>query len=509
MRSTRTAVLVPFAVMLGLGLWGLDRGTMWRDESATFQVARRSVPEIAHLISSVDVVHGLYYLLIHFVLAPFPSEVALRLPSVLGAAGSAALVGATGARLARPRVGLWAGLAYAVTPFAGHYAQEGRSYALVACAAALATLLLSHAAERGAARLWAAYAAVAACAALLHMFALLLLAAHAATLLLSRVERRVWRGWAAAAGTVCVALLPLVMMSRGQRGQVGWLAKPDAVAAGRLVLDFTGPRSSIVAVTLALTVLALLRPLPGKAPGALTLTAVALPLLVVPPVLLLAVSQWEPLYYDRYVLFSLAGVPLLAAAGGERLMLELGRALPTAGLPRQLTALAGVVAVAGAFCWQLPDHERLRRPASRADDFAAIARTADRAMGPGEPVLYLPGISRRIALGYPGRFEDARDVALLEPAAPSGTLYGTEADGAELRRRVAGLHRVWVLIAPPATRRAWQPEAPSDRAKLALLQERFSRREAHRSDDALLVLYVRRDPKRPGAADPHQLTGTG
>ncbi|MCP3822162.1 glycosyltransferase family 39 protein [Streptomyces sp. A3M-1-3] len=533
MRSTRTAVLVllvplvPFAVMLALGLWGLDRGTMWRDESATFQVARRSLPEIADLITSVDAVHGLYYVLMHFVLAPFPSEVALRLPSVLGAAGTAALVAATGARLARPRVGLWAGLAYAVTPFVGHYAQEGRSYALVACAAALATLLLPYAAERGGTRRWAAYAAVAACAALLHMFALLLLAAHAATLLLSRVERRVWRGWAAAAGAVCVVLAPLVVMSRGQSGQVGWLAKPDAVAAGQLVLAFTGPRT-LVTVTLALTALALLRPLPGKAPGRLPLAAVALPLVLVPPVLLLAVSQWEPLYFDRYVLFSLAGVPLLAAAGAERLVHDtvgalraagmLGRgsaaecagrsaAEPVAaprprprrwprspGLSRSVTALVGAVAVAVAFWWQLSDHERLRLTISRADDFAAIARTADRAMGPGEPVLYLPGFSRRTALGYPRRFEDARDVALREPAARSGTLYGTEFDGAELRRRLACLDRVWVLITSQATRGAWQPDDPSDRAKLAVLREEFTRRETHRSGDALLALYVRMTP---------------
>ncbi|WP_406201905.1 MULTISPECIES: hypothetical protein [unclassified Streptomyces] len=37
------AVCVPVVVMLGLGLWGLDRDGMWRDEGVTFQVARRSV----------------------------------------------------------------------------------------------------------------------------------------------------------------------------------------------------------------------------------------------------------------------------------------------------------------------------------------------------------------------------------------------------------------------------------------------------------------------------------
>ncbi|MGW5695958.1 hypothetical protein ACWEWX_35070, partial [Streptomyces asiaticus] len=120
------------SVMLGLGLWGLDRGTMWRDESVTYQLARRTLPQIRDALGTVDAVHGLYYLLMHPVLALWPSEVTMRLPSVLAAVAATALVAALGCRLARPRVGLWAGLLYATTPVVTHYAQEGRSYALVA-----------------------------------------------------------------------------------------------------------------------------------------------------------------------------------------------------------------------------------------------------------------------------------------------------------------------------------------------------------------------------------------
>jgi hypothetical protein len=144
-------VVVPVAVMLALGLWGLDRGGMWGDEGVTFLVGRRTVPQIWHLLHGVDAVHGLYYLLMHAVLAVHPGEVALRLPSVCGAAATAGLVAALGVRLARPRVGLWAGLLYAITPLTGHYAQEGRSYALVAAGVAGATLLLVRAGRPAAA----------------------------------------------------------------------------------------------------------------------------------------------------------------------------------------------------------------------------------------------------------------------------------------------------------------------------------------------------------------------
>ncbi|MFD0383768.1 glycosyltransferase family 39 protein [Streptomyces stramineus] len=192
-------MLVPAAVMLCLGLWGLDRGTMWRDESATFQIARRSLPDMGHLLGSIDAVHGLYYLLMHPVLAVRPDEIALRLPSVAASAVTAGLVAALGCRLAGPRVGLWAGLLYAGAPFVSHYAQEGRSYALVATGAALATWLLVRAVEGGSHRRWAGYGAVVAATALLHEFAILLLAAHAVTLLVSRLRWRVWRAWGCAA----------------------------------------------------------------------------------------------------------------------------------------------------------------------------------------------------------------------------------------------------------------------------------------------------------------------
>lgn len=113
------AVVLPMVVMLALGLWRLDRGGMWRDEAATYQVARRSVPQIWHLLHHVDAVHGLYYLFMHLVLFPAPGEVALRLPSVVGATATTGLVAALGIRLGNPRVGLWAGLLYAVTPWPG------------------------------------------------------------------------------------------------------------------------------------------------------------------------------------------------------------------------------------------------------------------------------------------------------------------------------------------------------------------------------------------------------
>ncbi|MER6471119.1 glycosyltransferase family 39 protein, partial [Streptomyces collinus] len=305
--------------MLALGVWGLDRSGMWRDEAVTFQVARRTVPQIWRLLHGVDAVHGLYYLLMHAVLTVRPGEVVLRLPSVCAAALTAGLVAALGARLVRPRAGLWAGLLYAVSPMAGHYAQEGRSYALVAAGATGATLLFVRAVRTGS---WWAYAVVLGLTCWLHEFAVLLLLAHAPALALARVGARVWRGWGRAAGAVCAVLVPMVLVSRAQSAQVAWLREPTWDTAAGLLRSCLGPTDAVYAVCLVLAAVGLTGVVGRR--GEPTCAGVALPLLVVPPAALMLASQVAPLYVDRYVLYALSGAPLLVAAGAERVATALG-----------------------------------------------------------------------------------------------------------------------------------------------------------------------------------------
>ncbi|MFI8101755.1 hypothetical protein [Streptomyces sp. NPDC086023] len=578
MRLTRrSALAAPAAVALAVGAWGLHRGTLWRDEAVTWQVARRTLPEIWHLAGSVDAVHALYYALVHalFALDPHPGEVVLRLPSLLGAAATAALVAELGVRLARPRVGLWAGLAYAVTPLVSRYAQEGRSYALVGALVALATVLFT-------ARRWVGYAAVLAAAGLLHVFALLVLPAHLLSLRLGAVPRTDRRRWALAAGSACAAVGPLLWWSRGQSGQVGWLERPDAAAAGQLALSFAGPSPVVAGTALALAAAGLL--------AAPRVAAVAAPLLLVPPALLLAVSQLEPLYYDRYVLFALPGLPLLAAAGldalpaapaalsrwragrtrgaspapgAERAARPKRREAAAAGGPgtawpehreaaaaggpgaapggrgpvrgagravrsehRERTAaggsgavrggrrqacgpapvaygLAGVLLVAAGFWAQYPVQARLRTPESRGDDFAAVARSARALVRPGDAVLYVPDMGRRIALAYPDSFRAAADVGLAVPGPRSATLYGTETDAATLRRRLARHDRVWLVLTNEAAKDPdWPSVTPAEHAKRTLLRTEFAETGRRRLVHGRVVLVRYERLPRPAAAPP-------
>ncbi|WP_445044137.1 glycosyltransferase family 39 protein [Streptomyces sp. SAS_272] len=509
-RTEVLAVTVPAAVMLAVGLWGLDRGGIWRDEAVTFQVARRTVPQIWRLLHGVDAVHGLYYLVMHAVLAVRPGEVVLRLPSVCAAAAAAGLVAALGVRLARPRVGLWAGLLYAVTPLTGHYAQEGRSYALVAGGAAGATLLLARAldggsgrapdggsgragrapADGGAPRMWWAYAGVVAATCLLHELAALVLCAHALTLALLRSPRAVWRRWARAAGGAVAVLLPLVLASRRQSRQVEWLPVPDRESAEGLLRAFTaGPEGAVFWCCVTLMAVGLLS---GRT------AAVMAPVMVVPPAFLMLFSQVMPLYHERYVLYALAGAPLLVAAGADLVVCRLAALAGRSSRSRVVTA-AGVLAVALVFVQLLPLHRYYRTLAHRPDNLAAVAALAAREVRPGDPVLFLPALGRRAALAYPAGFRGARDLALKAPVARSGTLYGREVGPRELQRRLAGVDRLWVVAEPYALRSRWFPGDPTERLKLVAVEERFTPRWERERSGVTLRLYVRRRPGRASA----------
>ena len=217
--------MLPVLWTVGLGLWGLSREhSVWRDEAATWQVARRSTADIWQLLGQVDAVHGLYYLLMHALFDLLrPRHHALRLPSVLAMAVAAACVTLIGQRLAGHWAGLGAGMALGLLPAVQFHLQEGRPYALVMAGAAVSTLLLVGLLERAAPWRWAAYGVTVLLCGLLNWLSLLVLVAHAVTLCRTRAGRGTWARWAAAAAAAVAGTAPLILFSRRQSEQISWI----------------------------------------------------------------------------------------------------------------------------------------------------------------------------------------------------------------------------------------------------------------------------------------------
>ncbi|MFF4896727.1 hypothetical protein [Streptomyces sp. NPDC001068] len=449
---------VPLLCLLwtvALGVWGLSRQhSLWRDEAATWQVAERPTAEIWHMLAHVDAVHGLYYLLMHGLFEVFgASTTTLRLPSVFAMAVAAACVSVTGRRLAGTWAALGAGLSLGLLPAVQFYLQEGRPYALVTAGAAISTLLLvTVVMDRGPVTRWAAYAGAVLLCGLLNWLALMILPAHAATLLWTRAPRGVWTRWTAAAAAAVAGVLPLVLFTRSQSEQISWI---PPLTWHMLI----GP-----AVLLAVGGLGALLDRPRA--GRLSATAVGLPLLAVPQLMLIGLSLVQPLFLDRYVLFSLLGLALLIGTA-------LGTAVRAAAprFPRTAPWILPV-AVAVAMAALLPQSLAKRSPASRVDDVFAVATDVQRLKAPGDAVVFVPAARRDTELVTPRAFTGLRDIALAESPQESGTLKGVEAGCARIRTVMLAQRRI--LLVTDMARVATPVSARRDRTKVSVLRKYFT-----------------------------------
>ncbi|WP_031524093.1 glycosyltransferase family 39 protein [Streptomyces sp. NRRL F-5123] len=442
--------LVPVLWTSALGLWGLSRQhSMWRDEAATWQAAQRSPEELCGMLRSVDVVHGLYYLLMHELFACFgASTTTLRLPSVLAMAVAAGCVALLGQRLASARAGLAAGTVFGLLPAVQFYLQEGRPYAMVTAGAALATLLLVTLLQgRGGAARWAAYGGTVALCGLLNWLSLLMLPAHAATLLWTRAGRGSATPWAAASAAATAAVLPLILYSRTQQHQVAWIAP----------LTWSKLISPAVLLAIGALAAAVVRPSAGR----LSATTAGLPLLAAPQLALLAISLSHPLHLDRYVVFSLSGLALLIGAALDAAARATAHRWP---VPVAVTALTLAL---------LPQCLAERSPSSRVDDVLAVAAHVQRLKSPDAAVLFIPSWRRDTAYGSPDAFAGLHDIALSEGPLESATLEGVEAPPARIRTAMLAQHRI--LLVTDAEFTAEANATARDRTKMSVLHSHFTK----------------------------------
>ncbi len=456
--------VIPVLAELIVGGYHLGVPSLWRDEAATISGSRRPIGAILTLTLHQDAVHGLYYLLIHVVIGiGGSSATVLRLPSLIAmglAAGLTAILArrlATDSALPSPAaVGLIAGLALVMVPITTRYAQEARPYALTTLFAVLASYLFVRAAARPAWPWWLGYAAALTLTGLFNLFAVLLVLAHGLSLLVAHAERRVLWRWLIACAATAILLAPLAVLSTGQSSQLNWVTRPDLGTVAALMRDFAGSTAAIILVA----VLALLGCAagPGLRRGhGLTLGLVTLPWLIVPPVLLLAVSLADPIYVERYVIFCLPALSLLVATGlvwlvtmtrtlAARRALAGGRARWLAVLPSALLAIVLLAVLVGP-------QRAIRLPGSRPDNLRLVAATLSAHEQPGDSILYLPWDAALVGLAYPGPFDQLHDIGLGSPPIASNTLRGLPAKPAVVAARLKSASRVWVV--------RWAPSQPA------------------------------------------------
>ncbi|CAL9653368.1 glycosyltransferase family 39 protein [Streptomyces sp. enrichment culture] len=460
--GTAVAILAPAVLTVALGLWGIRRqNTMWGDESVTHQLAHRDLAQIGHTVQHIDLVHGLYYALMHGLFGLFGGGLlTLRLPSVLAMAVAASGVGLLALRLAGPRAGLLAGLVFALLPQVQKYAQEGRSYAMVCALVTWATCALVAGVPRRSRWRWGVYGSTMLLACLLHEFAVLALVAHGVTLVVSRVPRPVLRAWSVAAAGVVAGLLPLAVLSAGQSEQVSWIDGPVRVSYFLVV--------AVVGVVCARVPLGL-RGRPVR------LSALAVPILVLPGLLLLIASLVKPLFVDRYVVYSNIGVALLLGASLDRF----------SGL-RRSSRHVWIAAVA-ALAALVPPSLSLRTPESRSDNVTAVGAAVREQGRPGDGLLYLTGRHRILTAADPEDTAALTDLALARDPVSSNTLAGVELPARDIAARMLRYERIVVVRATGA-----HPLTdPREVAKTSTLRRHFREYGTSRVNGARVTVYAR------------------
>jgi uncharacterized membrane protein len=317
------------AIALAIRLWHLGARSLWTDEGSTWTAASAPLPELIRLCAEKDASPPLFYLLTSLALRFGESEATLRLVSVLASVGLVWLTYRI-VRLYAPRTeATGAAVLTASSPYQLMFAQEARSYALVAFLAVASLYLYLRAVYHDRPRDWRPYVAVTTLAFYTQAIAGLAIVVQLALALCTREGRRRLRPWAAALAA-CVALyVPWLVVSLGQFAQLGeshwYLEAPgghELVQVTRAIFLSPIPLVSVapglppgleawiprplaqllVALVSIVPILAVV-PLAMRAGPKSFFTRVMLAALLLPLAAVLAVAAWKPLWLARYFVF--------------------------------------------------------------------------------------------------------------------------------------------------------------------------------------------------------------
>ena len=324
----RLAVAACTGLALALGFAHLRRRSLWQDEAFTWSTVDRDFPGVVSLVARRE---G-YQILHSFIEWPanrVSSTVAgLRTPSVLAFGAAVPAVWLAGRRLFDARTGLLAALLFTLNGFALQYAQEARSYMLATALCAYSGAFLAQhvlASRRGSRAAWIACSALAIYA---HGFAVLAVGSQVLALWFLPVARRRELHWIRDGSLIAVFAAPAILAPVLQigSGEIGFITKPGLSTIRGLVWSMSGRTATAVpAIGLGVVVaLVVAARVVRRSPHSIEAFCFALPVLwmLLPSLLLLSVSVVHPIFLERYVLWSVVAVVLLAAYGLLRLTRE-------------------------------------------------------------------------------------------------------------------------------------------------------------------------------------------
>jgi mannosyltransferase len=407
----RVAVLACTGLALAVGFAHLQRRSLGHEEGYTWSTVDRGFPALISVLARAEG-YQILHSLIEWPVNRISSTIdALRTPSVLAFGAAVPAIWLAGRRLFDERTGLLAALLFALNGFALQYAQQARGYMLATMLCAYSAALLAQ--YVFAPRRWSrvAWIVVSALAIYAHGFAVLAIASQVAALWFLAAPRRRELRWIRSGLLIALcaapALLAPVLQVNG--GEFGFSAKPGIAELRDLVWDMAGRTSSAVPVIGFGVVIALVAAVKVLRRSLHSDDAFrfAMPFLwmIVPSFVLFAGSYLHPIWLDRYVLWSVGAVVLMAAYGLTRIV------------PKQPAVVALVFVVAaglaarGVIKWY--------SEAPYQDYHSAMTELAARAR-PGDAIMFSPDEARLPATFYLRNLVDLDHLTPVYPDQPWG-----------------------------------------------------------------------------------------
>ena len=486
MRAWPLPLLIGVATVLVAGAFSWVP-SLWWDEAATISSADRPVEGLLRVHTRIDAVHGLHNLLLHYWFSLVGvGEFTARLPGVLALGVGAAAVTATGQVLAGRRVGVAAGVLFALSPRVTWAATEARSYAFAAALVAVLSLLVALGCATDRRRWWALYAVVLPIATVMFVYSATVVVAHAVTVA-ARAERRGAFLFAAGMGVALSA--PFVLLAYAQAEQVDWIPPLDSMIVRTIALDQWFPQAPWTAVLCAVITVAgvFVAARRGTESGERTLLWLAVPGFAVPVVLLLGYSLLaENIYLERYLSFTVPAMVLLVGWAAARVATRWWSTLVV------LTAVAVTVA---------PAYVQQRQPFGKPGgmDYSAIADRLIERSEPGDCVAFEPRVSwaptslRAVTDARPDAVEGLDDVGLDRDAVDRVDLWSTDVPPPELAERAAARCAVLWVVADGEREtgfRVWHPNNVWWRFE----PHRFTDTETYRALEAVGFRITAREP---------------
>jgi mannosyltransferase len=461
-RAPRSAVLDPLivaALATAVSLVSAGRPSFWYDEAATISASySRSLGQLGQMLSNVDAVHGLYYLIMHgwFQIFP-PTEFWSRAPSALAVGGAAAGVVVLGKQFSSRTLAVTSGVLCAILPRATWAGVEARPYALSMMAAVWLTVLLVHAARRNNVWVWLLYGIALAISTLLDVYLGLLFLAHVVFIGTFRRTRTVAVRFAITSVLTVCALAPFVVLAAGQVHQISWITPFGRRSIEDVTVQQYFERSPPFALLSALVVIAgivlwLCTPAHlGEADRQLLTIAVAW--LVIPTALIVIWSALiDPIYTPRYLCFTAPALALVLGVCVAALAVT----------PWMASALVSLFALAAA-----PNYLLVQRSpyAKYGMDYSQVADLIAARAAPGDCLLindtvtFQPAPMRPLMAARPDAYRKLIDLSLWQRATDRNDVFDTNLIPEASAGPLSDCRVVWIITEADTSRPAHEQAA--------------------------------------------------